>query len=85
VSIKKEWQAGPYRETIVRVSRDALKPGRLARLFQGGAKAVILTGDQRIPQLWEGLFSVRPADVARVGDERFPWEDSILGAHPLIL
>jgi hypothetical protein len=67
-----------YRKTIVRVTSDELKPGRLAQLFQGGAKAVIMSGDQRIAQLWKGLCGVQSGDVATAGDERLPWESSLL-------
>jgi hypothetical protein len=76
--IKKKWRVRTYWETIVRVSRDDLQPGRLAQLFQGGAKAVILTGDERIAQVWEGLCGVKSGDAGRAREERLPWESSIL-------
>jgi len=79
VSIRKKRQAGATdREPLIKVSRDDLKPGRLAQLFQGGAKAVILTGDQRIAQLWEGLCGANPGNATRAREERLPWESSIL-------
>jgi hypothetical protein len=66
------------REAIVRVSRDDLKPGSLATLFKSGAKAVILTGDQRVYQLWNGLFGAKLCGSEKNGDIEPPWESSLL-------
>ena len=63
-------------EAIVRVSRDDLQPGSLALLFRGGVKAVILTGDRRVYELWNGLFGANVCSSE--GKDNLHWEHSLL-------
>jgi hypothetical protein len=42
-------------ESIVTISADALEPGTLLKLFHDGAKAVVITDDERVLQLWQNL------------------------------
>lgn len=43
------------RSVVVEVSRSDLKPGKLAALFSQGTRAVILSDDDRVGRIWDGL------------------------------
>ena len=76
--IKKQARTRTDQGAIVRIQRDDLKPGRLATLFQSGVKAVILCEDERVSQLWNGLFGTKSDDTASAQHDKFPWQSSIL-------
>jgi hypothetical protein len=78
LSVTKETCVTKHPEAIVRVSRDDLKPGSLALLFKRGAKAVILTGDPRVYQLWNGLFGAKTCSSNGDAEAKHHWEYSLL-------
>ena len=65
-------------KAIVDITGNELKAGSLARLFQDGAKAIVLREDDRVKRIWDGLLNTQNGQSVTAHQLLHPWEISLI-------